>query len=162
RIVLQPESNSENLLRYGEVLKNNNRYAEAKKIFQEYAAKTGSHNKVNNDIAGCDSALIWMARPTLHKIKNEVAVNTSNAEFGVFPLAEKIYYTAEPDEALLKQKDGRTGNTFLKIYTAKISNDNRLRDPFYDNNEIFNKEIYHVGPVGGNKQGTQLFITRTY
>lgn len=162
RVVQDPKSATENLLDYGSVLKNNGRYAEAKAILKEYASKTGNTKSVANEIAGCDSAIVWMANPTRHQIKNETEINTSRAEFGVFAHKDGVYYAAQPDEALLRSIDGRTGNSFLRIYSAKRNANNTLNTPLFDHNQVFNREPLHVGPITGNKAGTVYYITRTY
>ncbi len=161
RVVQDPESKAENLISYGAILKSNSRYAEAKKVLQTYASKSGDAKRVSNEIAGCDSALVWMAKPTAHKIKNEAQVNTVFAEFGVFPIGNKILYTAEPDQGFLNRKDGRTGNPFLRIYTADRSADNSLSAKLIDKS-MYNDENYHVGPVISNQKGNVLYVTRTY
>lgn len=161
RVVQDPESKAEHLITYGTILKSNSRYSEAKKVLQSYANKSGDTKRVTNEIAGCDSALIWMAKPTAHKIKNEAQVNTAFADFGVFPMDNKIYYTGEPEQRLLKQKDGRTGNPFLRIYTADRSTDNSLSSKLI-NKSVYNEEKYHVGPIIRNQKGNVLYVTRTY
>ncbi|WP_158622519.1 OmpA family protein [Pedobacter sp. KBW06] len=161
RVVQDQESKAENLITYGTILKSNSRYSEAKKVLQRYAGKSGDTQRVTNEIAGCDSALIWMAKPTAHKIKNEVQVNTAFADFGVFPMDNKIYYTAEPEQSLLRQKDGRTGNPFLRIYTADRSTGNSLSSKLI-NKSVYNDENYHVGPIICNQKGNVWYVTRTY
>lgn len=161
RVVDFPDSKAENLINYGAILKSNSRYTEAKKALKAYADKTGDLKRVSNEIAGCDSALVWMAQPTAHKIKNEGQINTNFAEFGVFPIGNKVYYTAEPAEGLLKQKDGRTGNPFLRIYTANRAADNSLNSKLMDKS-VYNDENYHVGPIISNQKGNIFYVTRTY
>ncbi|MDR6786652.1 outer membrane protein OmpA-like peptidoglycan-associated protein/tetratricopeptide (TPR) repeat protein [Pedobacter africanus] len=161
RVIQDPDSKAENLIKYGAILKSNSRYTEAKKVLKSYADKTGDVKRVTNEIAGCDSALVWMAKPTAHKIKNEAQVNTVLAEFGVFPNGNKILYTAEPDQGFLNRKDGRTGNPFLRIYTADRSADNSLSAKLIDKSR-YNDENYHVGPIISNKKGDVLYVTRTY
>lgn len=161
RVVAVPESKVENLIRYGEILKTNGRYDEAKKALQQYSAKTGDLKRVANDIDGCDSARVWMANPTVHKLKNEAAVNTQYAEFSAFPVGDQVYYTAEPDPKLLSKTYGWTGNSFLRVFTATRSTDNVLSAAVIADKNI-NAETYHVGPVISNKVGDVLYITRTY
>jgi outer membrane protein OmpA-like peptidoglycan-associated protein/tetratricopeptide (TPR) repeat protein len=160
RVIQDPGSKPENLINYGSVLKSNSRYAEAKTALQQYAAKSGNVKRVANEIAGCDSALVWMAKPTGHKLKNETAVNTAFAEFGVFPLGNKVLYTGEPDHGF-KQKDGRSGNPYLRIYKADRSIDNTLGAKLIDQS-LYNDQKYHVGPVVSNQKGNTLFVSRTY
>ena len=161
RIIAFPDSKAENLISYGTALKFNSRYSEAKEALRKYAEKSGDAKRVANELAGCDSALVWMSKPSSHKLRNESAVNTAFAEFGVFPIGNKIYYVAEPDNGLLKQKDGRTGNPFLRIYTADRNSDQTLTAKLIDKSG-FNNVAYHVGPIISNKKGNVLYITRTY
>lgn len=161
RVIAQPDSKPENLLYYGEVLKTNSRYDQAKKILQDYASKTGDQKRVANDIAGCDSAQVWMANPTTHKIRNEENINTANAEFSAFPIGDKVYYAAEAAAAGLNKTYGWTGNPFIKVYTATKNTDNTLSNPLIAESSI-NGETYHIGPVVSNKAGDVLYITRTY
>jgi outer membrane protein OmpA-like peptidoglycan-associated protein/tetratricopeptide (TPR) repeat protein len=161
RVVADPKSNAENLILYGAVLKTNAKYEQAKKVLQEYAAKTGKQQSVANELAGCDSAQTWMAHPTAHKLRNEAAVNTQNAEFAAFPLGSTVYYAGEPAEGLNEKIYGWTGSSFLKIFTAENGAENVLSNPLPALNNL-NTESFHMGPVTGNKAGDVLFITRTY
>nr|WP_199083142.1 hypothetical protein [Pedobacter sp. ASV19] len=146
RIVQFPESSSENLILYGEVLKSNSRYEQAKTIFKQYAAKSGDIKRVANDIAGCDSAVVWMAKPTNHKIKNESLVNTAYSEFSVSRIDKKLFYIGEPNAVAFKEIYGRTGNPYLRIYTASQSADYSLGNPQIDP-ALYNNGRYHIGPV---------------
>jgi outer membrane protein OmpA-like peptidoglycan-associated protein/tetratricopeptide (TPR) repeat protein len=161
RLIAYPESKAENLLTYGSVLKSNLRYVEAKKVFETYAAKTGDIKKVANDLLGCDSAQVWLAKPTAHIVHNETLVNTSLSEFGVFPFAYTVFYTGEPDAGVFKNVYGRTGNPFLRIYTADRTANGTLSFPLVDKS-AYNDADYHVGPVISNKAGNMLFVSRTY
>lgn len=162
RVVQHEDSDVEQLLRYGTVLKSNGKYAEAKKQLEQYAEQTGDRERVALEIAGCDSAMVWMADPTIHRLRNEAAVNTEYAEFGAFPLGEKVAYTGEPDPLMTGVgQDGRTGNSFLRVYTADRSASNALADGVIAEGAI-NSGNYHVGPVASPDGGQTLYVTRTY
>lgn len=161
RLVIYPESAAENLLAYAEVLKSNLRYKEARQIFENYVQKTGDGKKVANEMMGCDSAQVWLARPTAHIIRNETLVNTALSEFSVFPFAKKVYYTGEPDKGVFKAVSGRTGNPYLHIYTADREPNGTLSYPLVDTS-VYNHATYHVGPIISNKTGNMLFVSRTY
>jgi outer membrane protein OmpA-like peptidoglycan-associated protein len=161
RAVQFPESKPENLLLYGSVLKSNSKYAEAKKVLEQYAAKTGDTKLVANEILGCDSALVWLSHPTSHKIKNENLLNTSLSEFSVSPVGGKFYYTGAPSPTMLKKVDGRTGNPYLRIFSTGITENRSLGNGLIDKSS-YNKGTYHVGPVISNKAANTLFVTRTY
>src|SRR5690606_32495319 len=53
RVVGQGDSPAENLLAYGDVLKANGKYAEAREQLQAYAERTGDRARVALGIAGC-------------------------------------------------------------------------------------------------------------
>ncbi len=161
RLVSYPESPAANLLAYAGVLKSNLRYKEAKQALETYVQKTGNGQKVANEMAGCDSAQVWLASPTAHVIRNEALVNTSNSEFGVFPFAKKAFYTGEPDKGVFKTVSGRTGNPYLRIYTADREANGSLSYPLIDTS-VYNSALYHVGPIISNKAGNMLFVSRTY
>lgn len=161
RLVSYPENNTENLITYALILKSTLKYKEAKKVFETYSAKTGDNKKVANELIGCDSALVWLANPTTHLIRNESLVNTSLSEFSVFPFTNKIFYTGEPDAGVFKRVYGRTGNPFLRIYTADRATNGTLSLPLIDKS-VYNNADYHVGPVISNKAGNTLFVSRTY
>lgn len=161
RTVAMEGSDAENLIRYGEVLKINAKYVEAKKQLEAYAATTNDRERVAMLLAGCDSAIVWMANPTVHKLRNE-GVNTSLSEFSVFPVGEKVYYAGEPDGHMRGVGTyGWTGNSFLRVYTADRAADNRLSDAVIAVDGI-NNTPFHIGPVAANADGTTLYATRTY
>ena len=161
RVVAHEDSPAQNLLHYGDVLKANGKYAEAKEQLQAYAAATGDQAGVALQIAGCDSALVWMANPTVHKLRNE-GVNTARSEFSVFPLGDHVYYAGEPTDAASPAGTyGWTGNAFLRVYTASRNADNILSDASIAGDGI-NSGEYHVGPVAADATGNTLFVTRTY
>lgn len=161
RVVENKESSPENLLKYGEILKANSLYPKAKKVLQQYAKLTGKPEDVQVSIVGCDSALIWMANPTKHKLRNELVINTENSEFALFPTVGKVYYAGEPVNVETDKKYGWTGNSFLRVFTAQRSATNVLSNPEIATAEI-NREAYHIGPITANKAGDMFFITRTY
>jgi len=161
RVVTMKGNEAENLIRYGEVLKMNAKYAEAKKQLAAYADKTNDRDRVAIQLSGCDSALIWMADPTVHKLRNE-ELNTSLSEFSVFPVGDKVYYTGEPDGHMRGVGTyGWTGNSFLRVYTADRAANNGLSNAVIAVEGI-NNAPYHIGPVAADASGTTLYVTRTY
>ncbi len=161
RVIQDPAGKTDNLLKYGRVLKSNARYAEAKKALLRYAEKAGQTDILLNEIAGCDSAVVWMAKPVNVKIVNEKQINTPLSEFGVFVGGGAVFYTSESGSPYVTQKDGRTGNPFLSIYHARKADDLTLSVPcFYQAD--FNEARMHNGPVIANKKGNIFYVTRTY
>ncbi|MFZ4456785.1 MAG: OmpA family protein [Bacteroidales bacterium] len=162
RVIASKESSPENLIKYGEILKANALYPKAKKILKQYGTLSGRPEDVAIAISGCDSAQLWMANPTKYKIRNEVAINTENSEFALFPTSGKAYYAGEPVGDEGDKKYGWTGNSFLRVFTAtKAPNSNALSQPELASKDL-NREAYHVGPISANRAGDMFFVTRTY
>lgn len=161
RVIRHEESSAGNLLAYGEVLKANGKYPEAKRLLQQYAEIMGDRERVALQVAGCDSALVWMANPTVHKLQNE-GVNTSLSEFSVFPIGDQVVYAGEPD-GFMRGIDtyGWTGNSFLRVYTADRDAANGLTNPVIATESVNNGK-FHVGPLTADAAGNTLFVTRTY
>jgi outer membrane protein OmpA-like peptidoglycan-associated protein len=160
RVVATEGSSPENLIKYGEVLKSNLKYAAAKKVLKLYETVTGDKEAVKISLQGCDSAVVWLASPTLHKLRNETGVNTPLANFSVFPYKQGIFFTGEPDQKSLKDIYGRTGRPYLRIYEAQKTIDNSLSEPAIELS-VFNKGEYHIGPIITDQQGKNLYVTRT-
>ncbi len=161
RVINSVEFSEQAQLNYADVLKKMGKYAEAKKQFEAYAQRTGKQDDVRLAIQGADSAVVWMANPTVHKLKNEDLINTRYSQFGTFPLQGSVLYTGEPDN-WNGDVSGMTGRTFLRIYSSTkeaegitLQYPNVLQD-------VFNESAYHVGPVIANKDENILYITRTY
>ncbi len=160
RVVEQKGASPESRLNYAEVLKQQGKYAEAKGQYELYAAQQQNSEAVRSAIRGADSAQVWMRNPTKHQLKNEQAINTVLAEFGVMAMSNGVMYAAEPN-SLLTAKSGMTGQAFLKVYTAERQTDGTLRQPNMLATPI-NVAAYHVGPVASNAAGDVLYVTRTF
>ncbi|MCY4780545.1 OmpA family protein [Sphingobacterium sp. UT-1RO-CII-1] len=162
RAVQAKDHEAISLWHYGEVLKQNGKYVEAKEQYKKYAAQSGNSAAIELAIAGCDSAQLWMANPTSHRIVNEKEVNTSLNEFGLFPTSSgAAVYAGEP-LTVFGKRSGMTGQAYLKIYsTERLSQEVSLTKPVMML-DVFNESAYHVGPISTNMAGDVLYITRTY
>lgn len=158
RIVRDGKAGDPLLLQYAEVLKSNGKYAEAKQQLETYAKRTGNREEVAVQIAGCDSAIAWLASPTAHELRNE-AVNTTLSEFSAFPVGDSVYYAGEPEGH--DRQYGWTGRSYLRVYTAARGADNALSGASAVAGQV-NDGSYHIGPVAASADGNTLFVTRTY
>lgn len=161
KVVVHPESKPENFVRYGEILKANAKYVEAKQAFEDYATKVGDREAVSVEIAGCDSALKWLKEPTTYQIRNEEGINTKLSEFAAFPIGDQVFYAGEKDSINDRDRYGWTGKSYLYVYTAERGDGIGLSNPTRYNSDL-NDQAYHVGPIASNKAGDTLFVTRTY
>ncbi|MGJ1369447.1 OmpA family protein [Sphingobacterium spiritivorum] len=160
RIINEGKFSDQSQLAYAELLKTTGNYAGAKEQFNQYAMRTGKAGEVALAIQGADSAIVWMASPTLHKIKNEDGINTRYSEFGTTLLHKNVLYAGEPS-TWSTGISGRTGRPYLRVYSAATDKDFTLLHPNILP-DVFNDVAYHVGPVAVSKDGNLLLVTRTY
>lgn len=161
RVIDGGKFSDQSQLNYAETLKKNGNYAAAKEQFTQYGTRTGKIAEVSLAIQGADSAVVWMANPTLHKLKNEETINTRYSEFGTTPLYNSVLYVGEPS-GWDGKTSGMTGRPYLRIYSSSKENDGiTLKYPSILP-DVFNNAPYHVGPVAANKEENILFVTRTH
>jgi outer membrane protein OmpA-like peptidoglycan-associated protein len=159
RVVREAGASQEAHLNYAEVLKQLGKYAEAKEEYRKYIDRYGSEESTVRAMKGADSAMVWMQRPTDHKLRNEDKVNTSLSEFGLIVTGGGAIYTGEPS-SILSAKSGMTGQAYLRVYAAERSTDQRLSGGAIMP-DAFNDSEYHVGPVATNGKEDILYVTRT-
>ncbi|GHE49086.1 OmpA family protein [Sphingobacterium griseoflavum] len=146
-------------LSYAEALKHNGKYAEAKSVLKGHAESYGISDVLTREIAGCDSAVVWMASPLPYDLRNEREINTDLSEFGAVPTSNGAIYTAEPKITSVA-KSGMTGQPYLKVFSASRDNASLTLPNIMPYS--YNDAAYHVGPVAVNKNEDMLFVTRTY
>lgn len=160
RVVQHKDASEQARMNYADVLKQQGKYAEAKLQYDELIKTKGQLWELSNAKKGADSAQVWLRNPTLHKLRNEQAVNTSLAEFATVTHTKGVWYAAEPN-SLLNNKSGMTGHAFLKVYSAERQADGSLVYP----NKLgasLNSAAYHIGPIASNAVENVLYVTRTF
>ncbi|WP_207423143.1 OmpA family protein [Desertivirga brevis] len=156
-VIKDEKRTDSDLLAYARVLKLRGKYREAKSAFNAYEVASGSSPRV--DRAGCDSALKWIASPTIHILKNENTLNSSLADYSPIFVKDSVYFIAEPRESS-SDKYGWTGNSYSRIFSAP-----QKKGSFPSPSAIsamFNKGNFHIGPLCTNKTGTTLYVTKTH
>ncbi|MFL9483864.1 OmpA family protein [Chitinophagaceae bacterium LWZ2-11] len=162
---------NESWLYYGDVLKSLGKYAEAKAAYNQYQQKTGTSASLQ--IAGCDSAVVWMAHPTAHKPENVQSINTACAEWGAtwYGKNNQIVFVSDslrntqmrsPDYKVNKDIYGRTGRAYQKIYVVDTTDRGINVDYIHDFSPAMNGFEYHTGPVVFNKNYDSAYFTVTY
>ncbi|TDX01147.1 OmpA family protein [Dinghuibacter silviterrae] len=132
---------------YGEVLKSMGRYPEAKAAFRQ--VPDSLKDLVVEKIAGCDSAVLWMASPVSCMVTNLAAVNTVNSDWGAQWYGEH--------SVVFVSDSARLQTAYHKIYIAD-STDHGLENirGFADQ---MNTYSYHDGPVSFSSKGDTAYFT---
>lgn len=169
-----PESKTENILNYARMLQQNARYNEAKIQYLNYFEKNKSISAAlqNNLISSCDSALIWMKNPKQVILDNQIALNSSQSDWGSFPYQNGIVFTSDRENNIQavnlkkpflkfdgnrlpnKKIYGWTGNGYLKLY-LKQGTDSAMVFPVIANTN------YHVGAASFTADGNTMYFTLT-
>lgn len=160
RVMQAGDFSERSMWNYADVLKQNGKYQEAKEQYQQYVERYGDSERASLAIAGADSAMRWMEKPTGHDLRNEQAINTDLANFGLYPTSNGAIYVAEPG-TVIGNRSGMTGQTYLRVYSAMRGPDGSLSHPNLMN-DVFNHSELHVGPMIANITEDVLYVTRTY
>jgi len=105
-------SDSSAVLRSAQMLQKLGRYSEAKKKYQDFLDSVPNNVMAKNGIAGCDSALVWKANPTLYSVKKMDKFNSREGEFSPMLSGEKydqLIFTSSRKEATGDTKSAITG-----------------------------------------------------
>jgi outer membrane protein OmpA-like peptidoglycan-associated protein/tetratricopeptide (TPR) repeat protein len=154
------------LVKIGDLHKTLQQYDNAKSVFQEYLTGEGNAKLGRIKLIGCDSALLWIDQPQKDTVKNEEELNTADADWGVARYGDKITFTSEFTRNKVLDKKSKTNNDpygwtnrpYLKVYQAEVA---AGAANISDLGDVFNKSIYHVGPVTFTRNLDTAYFTVT-
>ncbi len=157
---------------YGDILKNNGKYAAAKEIYKEYQQRSDSVNVINK-IIGCDSALSWMKHPDGYSIENMAYINTSKSDWGAVynPTTNSMVFVSDSLRNTKKnffQKTfnetiyGWTDNYFQKVYAVSSNKDDAFSNRIHEIDPNVNSFDYHTGPVVFSQNYDSIYFTVTH
>jgi outer membrane protein OmpA-like peptidoglycan-associated protein len=151
---------------YADALKQNGKFEEAKRNYLLYAQymplKADEGQKMANS---ADVAKMWSENPdlTVH-LENELALNTEYAEFspvkydkGLLFVSDR-WYTQGGSDKNDKAIYGWTGNPYLKLYTADLTNSSAPKISRLP--QEINNEFHNASAVFTSNSDT-IFFTRT-
>ncbi|MBU2045549.1 MAG: OmpA family protein [Bacteroidetes bacterium] len=157
-----------NYLYYADILKQNEKFEQAKLNYLTYAERIPEKSDAAVKLANsCDAARMWLENPETNiKIKNEAGFNTEYADFS--PIAyDKGFLIVSDREFLMsnnkqnsKKIYGWTGSPYLKLYRAVNENDTLNGNLKLS---LMPKQInnhYHTGPASISKDGNILYFTK--
>ncbi|SJZ64867.1 OmpA family protein [Sediminibacterium ginsengisoli] len=159
------------VLRKADILKIQQRYAEAKAIYNEYLLrKPEDTKKIAIRINGCDSAVKWLQEKTTATVKNAAQLNTPYSDWGATFYGKELVFTSEDrDKKVLDRKSrsgekeyGWTGNPFLRLFTTvpgwQSADSANVKTSF---SSLINDHKYHVGPAAFSKKLDTVYFTIT-
>lgn len=137
KITDQAPVRTEDWVGYGDVLKSLGRYDEAKAAYHH-----APDSLVGDRVAGCDSALVWMAAPSAYAVSNLASLNTPGSDWGAVSYGRSIVFTSD------------SGHPYQKVYILD-SGSVRSFSP------VFNDQLYHDGAVAFDRTGDTAWFSVT-
>lgn len=176
-VVAMPDAVPENRLQYAKVLQNNEKYDAAKEQFKQYMATSNTTDPrlLQNWIASCDSAKLWMQNPADVKINSESSLNSAASDWAPVSYQKGVVFTSDreftADRVMGKKHrpflkfDGRmivpgdqiylwTGRNYNHLY-FKGESDSLILFPLDPGTN------YHVGTSSFTAAGDEVFFTLT-
>ncbi|MBV8252300.1 MAG: OmpA family protein [Chitinophaga sp.] len=168
RVTTMPDCPPEAWFSLGEVLRNRERYEEAKAQYAHFTSqKSDSMQLKELAIRSCDSALLWKQQPAQISLSGLKELNSENSEIitGVIKkgllLISNGYRGMQMNGRMEKHpaEDKRTAQPFYKpyIYAQYNGNANGLLEELFP--ELLGGYRYHIGPVCMNEEEDTLYVT---
>ncbi|MBS0027526.1 hypothetical protein ACTJJ0_19970 [Chitinophaga sp. 22321] len=168
KLITRSDASPDARLYYGDMLKSQGKYAEAKVAYTQYAQTVPSSEKVKNRIAGCDAAAEWIQTPTTVFIRNVERLNTSQSDWGATHYPGGVVFTSDSlyrhqldnGSRYNRNKYGRTNRDYYGLYVGDTANYGNVY--IKDFSPSFNWSRYHVGPAAFDKDYHTAYVTMTY
>jgi len=158
-------SSASNLLNYGQMLKINEKYTQAKTVFEKYVTLPGVDiSYAKSLISSCDSARAWLSEPEVIQIHNYSDINSVYSDYQPVKFGDSTYLFTT-NRPTVQRKLGSLSKDqempFYKIVAAKIGGDGRLNG--MDRLNIFGDLDQHIAtPCFTKNQDTLYFTAGTF
>ena len=111
------------ILRYGDVLRMNQKYDEALEQYQKYVQLNPTDVRGEIGVKSCNYSIEWLSNPTRYKVELMPIINSRYSDFspsfGNGDYSE-IYFTSSRKGGFSDKIDDRTGESFTDIYLTKL------------------------------------------
>lgn len=155
--------NSMVLLFYAEALRANEKYEDAKDIFEQFAKAEPKDPRGQNGIISCDQAKRWAQAPGKYEVINERKLNSSEDDFSpAFADANyrSLIFTSDRDASTGKSLDDWTGKNFSDLFSSSIDQKGMWSEPvLLDVSGVINTKA-NEGSATMNSTFNRLYFTR--
>lgn len=146
-----------NNLYYGQALKNNGKFSDAKVQFQNYL------NKVPNSLVGklmlqsCSDVANWEVDPKEFTVSTFENINSDKSDFCPLTYEDGIVFVSERGLDLVNESaDNYSGTPYLSIFFAKEAKSYKKAKHF--SNQL--NSLYHDGPISVSSDNKTIYFTR--
>jgi peptidoglycan-associated lipoprotein len=158
-----PERNPEILLVFADLLKMNQKYAEAIEYYNQYIERVPDDPR--GPLGAESAALIeeWLENPSRFEVTMLKKVNSREADFGATWSSNnfnEIIFTSTREGSSGKEKDRWTNQSFSDLYTSRLDRNDQWSTPQrLDDTETINTTANEGAPFM-NSAFTALYFTR--
>jgi len=162
-----------------QAMKSNEKYADAKELFNRYAELNPKDPRGKNGAESCDLAQQWIDNPSKYTITNQKVLNSKEADFSA-TYSDKLYntiiFTSSREAATGKAFDDWTGQNFSDLFIAKLDPKGAWSTPVLldegpvnteanEGNPAVNSKFNNLyftrcGTEKGSAQGCQIYVSR--
>lgn len=148
--------------RLAEVLKNQNKYAEAITEYNNYKAKGGNAKKADLGVKSCELSQQWKDAPMRYKMENMALINSKESDYAP-SFSDKKYqtlnFTSRRPGNFGGEVDMNTGQNKSDIYETKVDKNGKWSTPVLLPPTVDSKFNEGVGCV--SKKGDMIFFSRS-
>lgn len=145
-----------------EVLKNQNKYAEATVEYNNYKAKGGNAKKADLGVKSCELSQQWKDAPMRYKMENMALINSKESDYAP-SFSDKKYqtlnFTSRRPGNVGGEIDANTGQNKSDIYETKVDKNGKWSTPILLPPTVDTKFNEGVGCV--SKKGDMIFYSRS-
>lgn len=145
-------------LHYGQVLKNNNKPAEAKKQFKLFLEKEPNSFLGKVLLNSIEEITVWEKEEKAFEIKLVENINSKYSDFCALVYQDALIFISERQIDYVNEKtNSSTNRPYLSIfYSKKEKNFEKIKE---FSNQLSTE--YHDGPVSISKDGNTIYFTRS-
>lgn len=146
-----------NNLYYGQALKNNGKFSDAKVQFQNYLSKVPNSLVGKLMLQSCSDVASWEVDPKEFTVTTFENINSINSDFCPLTYQDGIVFVSERGLDLVNESaNNYSGAPYLSIFFAKEAKSFKKAKKF--SNQL--NSLYHDGPVTISNDNKTIYFTR--
>ena len=154
---------SSTFLYYGQVLKRNEKPAQARTQFKRFVELEPNSFIGRILMQSCDVLEEWAFTPPLYSIQNLKNINTKHSEFSAVPYKQGVAFTTDRGEELINESlEGWASQPYLSLYYAPYDTEDSLNIAFKKAKQVPGRinSDFHDGPATFGDAEKVVYFTR--
>lgn len=158
RALNRRSTDSHLMLQCARAYRNSGSYEKAKYYFEHYSENSQDSTRVKNEIAYCDSALVWMKNKNTFSVKNIYAINTQYSDVAPSFYYDALVFSSNREGVIIKKKHGQTNEVFYNLYQSAENKKGKWDQPQPLGNV---NSRNHEGGASFNASYSEVYFTRS-